>query len=91
MPDDDKQAERIARQAKMYVLIDEDFYWQRECGVKLRYISREEGLALLVGICALEAIIFQCKHETGPVMNNSNVVGYVIRLWNHSLKLFFTV
>ena len=44
-----------------------------------------------VGICALEAIIFQCKHETGPVMNNSNVVGYVIRLWNHSLKLFFTV
>ncbi|MBI0384775.1 hypothetical protein JBE27_53095 [Streptomyces albiflaviniger] len=50
VPDDDKRAERVARQAKMYALIDGDLYRRRECGVKLRCISREAGLALLADI-----------------------------------------
>lgn len=41
LPEDDKEAEHVARQAKMYVLIDGDLYRQRENGVKLRCISAE--------------------------------------------------
>jgi hypothetical protein len=50
VPDDDTQAERIARQAKMNVLIDGDLYMRWECGVKLRCIPQEEGRALLEDI-----------------------------------------
>ena len=43
LPEDDAEVERIARQAKMYVLVDGDIYRRRECGVKLLYIPEEEG------------------------------------------------
>jgi hypothetical protein len=53
---DDVQAERIARQAKMYVLIDGGLYRCYEGGVKLHSIPREQGQALLAdihgGICS---------------------------------------
>lgn len=47
LPDDDVLAECIARQAKMYVLVDGELHRRRENGVLLRCISREEGLELL--------------------------------------------
>jgi hypothetical protein len=56
LSDDDVQAERIARQAKVYVLIDGDLYHHREGGVKLRCIPWQQGRALLAdiheGICS---------------------------------------
>ena len=56
LPGDDNEAERIARQAKMYVLIDGDLYRRRENGVKLRCIDQVEGRHLLAdiheGMCA---------------------------------------
>jgi hypothetical protein len=56
LPEDNKDAERVARQAKMYALIDEHLYQRRGNGVKLWCITREEGQALLKeiheGICA---------------------------------------
>ena len=48
LPEDDAEAERVARQAKMYTLIDGDIYRRPECGVKLLCVSREEGQALLM-------------------------------------------
>ena len=50
LPEDDAEAERVARQAKMYVLVDGNIYRRRECGVKLLCISEEEGRVLLVDI-----------------------------------------
>ena len=41
LPENDHEAERVARQAKLYVLIDGELYWRRENGVKLRCISQE--------------------------------------------------
>ena len=35
LPEDDKEAERVARQAKMYTIIDGDLYRRRASGVKL--------------------------------------------------------
>jgi hypothetical protein len=43
LPAYDVQAERIARQAKMYILIDGELYRCHEGGVKLCYIPREQG------------------------------------------------
>ena len=50
LPEDDAEAERIAWQAKMYVVVDGDIYRRRECGVKLLCISEEEERALLADI-----------------------------------------
>ena len=50
LPEDDKQAERVARQAKMYALVDGDLYRRQPCGIKLRCIPQEEGQALLADI-----------------------------------------
>jgi hypothetical protein len=56
LPEDNVQAERIDRQAKMYVLIDGELYRRREGGFKLRCIPWEQGQALLAdiqgGICS---------------------------------------
>jgi hypothetical protein len=38
-PEDEKEVERVARQYKMYVLIDGALYRRQECGVKLLCIS----------------------------------------------------
>ena len=39
LPEDNHEAERVARQAKLYVLINGELYRQRENGVKLRCIA----------------------------------------------------
>ena len=50
LPEDDHEAERVAGQAKLYVLIDGELYWRRENGVKLRCIAQEQGQELLKDI-----------------------------------------
>ena len=50
LPEDDAEAEGVARQAKMYVLVDGNIYRRCECGVKLLCVSEEEGRALLADI-----------------------------------------
>ena len=50
LPDDDGHTERVARQAKMYILVDRELHRRRANGMLLRCISREEGLELLADI-----------------------------------------
>ena len=47
LPEDDHEAEQVARQAKLYVLIDDELYRRRDNGVKLRCIPQDQGQALL--------------------------------------------
>ena len=39
LPEDDHEAEQLARRAKLYVLTDGELYRRRENGVKLRCIA----------------------------------------------------
>ena len=48
--EDDHEAGRVARQAKLYILIDGKLYRRHENGVKLRCIPQEQGQALLKDI-----------------------------------------
>ena len=50
LPEDDQEAERVAHQAKLYVLIDGELYRRRDNGGKLRCIPQEQGRALLKDI-----------------------------------------
>jgi hypothetical protein len=50
LPDDDGNAERVARQAKMYVLVDGELHQRRANGMLLKCIPREEGVELLADI-----------------------------------------
>jgi ribonuclease HI/transposase InsO family protein len=50
IPDDDASAEKIARLAKRYALVDGELYRRGTHGVLLRCISREEGSKLLSDI-----------------------------------------
>jgi hypothetical protein len=50
LPEHDVRVERIACQAKMYVLIDGKLYQHREWGVKLHCIPQEQCQALLADI-----------------------------------------
>ena len=50
LPEDDHEAERVARQAKLYVLIDGELYRRHDNGVKLCCIPQEQGQALLKDI-----------------------------------------
>ena len=43
LPADNHEAEKVARRAKLYVLIDGDLYRRRDNRVKLRCIPREQG------------------------------------------------
>ena len=43
LPEDDAEAERIARQAKMYVLVDGDIYRRRECGLSFSASQKKKG------------------------------------------------
>ena len=56
LPEDDHEAKRVARQAKLYVLIDGELYRRHDNGVKLRCISQEQGRELLrdihEGLCS---------------------------------------
>jgi len=45
--EDNHDAERVARQAKLYVMIDGELYRRRDNGVKLRCIPQEQGQVLL--------------------------------------------
>src|SRR5581483_10077420 len=50
LPDNDTVAERIARQAKRYALVDGDLYRRGANGILMRCVSREEGRGILVDI-----------------------------------------
>jgi hypothetical protein len=50
LPDDMTSADRIARLAKMYTLVEEDLYRRGANGVLMRCITREEGCELLIEV-----------------------------------------
>ena len=55
LPEEQEEAERVARRSTLYQFVDNVLYRKRPNGVKLKCISREEGLELLAeihgGIC----------------------------------------
>ena len=55
IPEEQEEAERVARRSALYQFIDNVLYRKRPNGVKLKCISRKEGLKLLAeihgGIC----------------------------------------
>ena len=55
LPEEQEEAERVARRSALYQFVDNVLYRRRPNGVKLMCISREEGLKLLAeihgGIC----------------------------------------
>ena len=55
LPEEQEQAEKVARRSAMYQLVDDVLYRKRPNGVKLKCIPREYGLELLAeihgGIC----------------------------------------
>ena len=55
LPEEQKEAEKVARQSSMYQFVDDVMYKKRPNGVKLKCVPREDGLELLVeihgGIC----------------------------------------
>ena len=55
LPEEQEEAERVARRSALYQFIDNVLYGKRPNGVKLKCTSREEGLQLLAeihgGIC----------------------------------------
>ena len=52
LPADDTEAERVARQAKVYIIHDRELYQKHPNGVALRCISKEEGELLLKDVHA---------------------------------------
>ena len=50
LPEEQEEAERVARRASMYQFIDDTLYRRRPNGVKLKCICREEGKELLAEI-----------------------------------------
>ena len=61
LPEEDAEAEKIARQAKSYCLHDGDLYRKRPNGVALRCIPAEEGRQLTNDIHSGE-----CGHHSSP-------------------------
>ena len=59
LPEDDAEAERIARQAKSYCLHDKDLYRKRPNGVALRCVPADEGRQLINDIHSGE-----CGHHS---------------------------
>ena len=53
LPEDDAEAERIARQAKSYCLHDGDLYRKCPNGAALRCVPVEEGRQLINDICSV--------------------------------------
>ena len=55
LPEEQEEAEKVARQSAMYQFVDDVLYRKRPNGVNLKCIPREEGLELLAeihgGIC----------------------------------------
>ena len=55
LPEEQEEAEKVARRSAMYQFVDDVLYRKRLNGVKLKCIPREEGLELLAeihgGIC----------------------------------------
>jgi hypothetical protein len=50
LPDDSTSADRIARLAKRYTLVEGDLYRRGANGILMRCITREEGCELLVEV-----------------------------------------
>ena len=63
LPADDTGAERVAGQAKVYIIHDGKLYRKRPNGVSLRCISKEEGELLLKDVHARE-----CGHHSSARM-----------------------
>ena len=55
LPEEQEEAEKVARRSSMYQFVDGVLYRKRPNGVKLKCIPREDGLELLAvihgGIC----------------------------------------
>ena len=55
LPEEQEEAEKVARRSTMYQFVDDVLYRKRPNSVKLKCIPREEGLGLLAevhgGIC----------------------------------------
>ena len=55
LPEEQEEAEKVARRSAMYQFVDDILYRKRPNGVKLKCIPREEGLELLAeihgGVC----------------------------------------
>jgi transposase InsO family protein len=50
IPDDDASADRIARQARRYVLVERDLYRRGNEGVLLKCVTREAGVEILTDL-----------------------------------------
>ena len=50
LPEEQEEAEKVARRSAMYQFVDDVLYRKRSNGVKLKCIAREEGLELLAEI-----------------------------------------
>jgi hypothetical protein len=61
LPSDQTEAQRIARQAKAFVLIDGELYKRGAAGILMRCIPGDQGRELLQGIHA-----GTCGHHAGP-------------------------
>jgi hypothetical protein len=59
LPDDDTEAEKLSRQAKIYCMIGNDLYKKAPNGILLKCVSSDDGKALLLdiheGICGSHA------------------------------------
>ena len=49
-PEEQEEAEKVARRSNMYQFVDDTLYRRRPNGVRLKCIPREDGLELLVEI-----------------------------------------
>ena len=59
LPEEDAEAERVARQAKSYYILEEDLYRKRPNGIALKCVPPEEGRMLLRDIHSGE-----CGHHS---------------------------
>ncbi len=50
LPDDDTDAEKLSRQAKIYCMIGNDLYKKEPNGILLKCVSSDDGKALLLDI-----------------------------------------
>ena len=50
LPEEQEEAEKVARRSSMYQFVDDALYRRRSNGVKLKCIPREDGLRLLAEI-----------------------------------------
>ena len=73
LPEEQEEAEKVARRSAMYQFVDDVLYRRRPNGVKLKCIPREEGLELFAeihgGICGshIGSRALAGKASSGPL------------------------